>query len=329
MVRRRVVLGGLLAAAALPYPRLHAEENFFSGKTITYIIATKPGGGYDTVGRLVAKYLEAHLPGSRIVVKNVPGAGHLIGCQAIYSSAPDGLTIGTFNTALIYSQLGGILETDLDMHKMSWIGKAAVESRVIVVSTLSGVANAEELKNKDREFKVAANGKGSAVHVETMLLARNFGFNLKPIFGFEGTDAELSMLRGEVDIVLASRSSMEQFVANGNGRFLLEFGGAADSTIPQATSLAKTDEDRSIVALIDAQAKFARVTAGPPDIPADRLQLLREAYLAAMTDPGFLAEAKTLKIPLSPMPGEAVAERMNAALDPPAEIRTLIKGLFK
>ena len=215
------------------------------------------------------------------------------------------------------------------MHKMSWIGKAAVESRVIVVSTLSGVAKVEELKNKDRVFKVAANGKGSAAHVETMLLARNFGFNLNPIFGFEGTDAELSMLRGEVDIVLASRSSMEQFVANGNGRFLLEFGGAADSTIPQATSLAKTDEDRSIVALIDAQAKFARVTAGPPGIPADRLQLLREAYLAAMTDPGFLTEAKALKIPLSPMPGEAVAERMNAALDPPAEIRTLIKGLFK
>ena len=73
---------------------------FFDGKTVTYIVATAPGGGYDTNGRLVAEYMQKHLPGSTFIVQNMPGAGHLIGTNYIYASEPDGLTIGTFNTGL-------------------------------------------------------------------------------------------------------------------------------------------------------------------------------------------------------------------------------------
>jgi tripartite-type tricarboxylate transporter receptor subunit TctC len=327
MIGRRSLVGALLTVA-LPWPMACAEDGFFAGKTITYIISTKPGGGYDTMGRLVAKYLEAHIPGSRVIVKNIPGAGHLVGCQAIYNAPPDGLTIGSFNTGLVYSQLSGAFDTDLDLAKMSWIGKAAVESRVMVVAAKSNIARVEDLKSKDRVYTVAASGKGNAAHVDSMLLARSFGYNLKPIFGFEGTDSELSILRGEIDIILASRSSMEPFVASGHGRFLLEFGGAPGSMIPQAAALAKTDEDRAVIGLIDAQARFARLTAGPPGIAPERLQLLRRAYLDALTDPAFLAEARTLNLPIAPASGEVVDERIRAALNPPAEIRSLIRQLL-
>jgi tripartite-type tricarboxylate transporter receptor subunit TctC len=238
MIGRRSFLACLLAAAASPPIKAKAEDSYFAGKTITYIVATKAGGGYDTMGRLVAKHLEAHIPGSRIVVKNIPGAGHLVGCQTIYSAAPDGLTIGTFNTGLIYSQLAGTLDSDLDFQKMSWIGKAATESRVIVVAANSGITSIADLKTPDRVFKIGVNAKGASAHVDTMLLGRTFGYNFKHIFGFEGTDGELSLLRGEIDVIMASRSSLEPFVANGNGRFLLEFGGAPGSTTPQAADLA-------------------------------------------------------------------------------------------
>lgn len=329
MIGRRGFLGCLLAASAAPHFAARAEENFFAGKTITYIVATKPGGGYDTMGRLVAKYLEAHIPDSQIVVKNIAGAAHLVGCQTIYSAAPDGLTIGTFNTSLIYMQLTGALDSNLDLGKMSWIGKAAIESRVLVVAARSGITSADELKSKDRVFNVAVTGKGSAAHIDAMLLARIFGYNFKPIFGFEGTDAELSMLRGEIDAQVGSRSSLEPFVASGGGRFLLEFGGAADSTLPQGDALVKGPADRAVVDLIEAQAKFTRITAGPPGIPPERLQFLRSAYLAVFSDPGFQAEAKALKLPIAPASGEAVAERINIALNPSPEIRTILADLLK
>src|SRR5262244_2558755 len=86
----------------LSAPAWAASADMFKGKTITYIVATSPGGGYDTYGRMIALYMQKYLPGSRIIVKNVPGAGNIIGANEIYAARPDGLTIGMFNTGLIY-----------------------------------------------------------------------------------------------------------------------------------------------------------------------------------------------------------------------------------
>src|SRR5262245_1665046 len=93
------------AGAAAAPNAAGADPNLFRGKTVTYIVATGAGGGYDTYGRLIARYMQKHLPGSRFLVKNVPGAGHIIGANTIYASRADGLTIGMFNTGLIYNQL--------------------------------------------------------------------------------------------------------------------------------------------------------------------------------------------------------------------------------
>src|SRR5258707_1359110 len=75
-------------------------EDFFKGKTITYIVATAPGGGYDTYARLIARYMNKYLPNSKVIIRNIPGAGHVVGTNTLYAAAPDGLTIGTFNTGL-------------------------------------------------------------------------------------------------------------------------------------------------------------------------------------------------------------------------------------
>src|ERR1700754_830250 len=83
------VLIGLWAGAA----SAQSGAEFFNGKTVNYIVATEPGGGYDTNGRLVAEFMQKHLPGSTFVVQNMPGAGHLVGTNYIYASEPDGLTI--------------------------------------------------------------------------------------------------------------------------------------------------------------------------------------------------------------------------------------------
>src|SRR5690242_21888590 len=112
------------ALAALPALAQDGVD-FYKGKTVTYIVATAPGGGYDLYGRLVAEYMQKYLPGSTFVVKNVPGAGHLIGANTIYASKADGLTLGTFNTGLIYNQLIGREGVRFDLTKMAWIGKAA------------------------------------------------------------------------------------------------------------------------------------------------------------------------------------------------------------
>src|SRR5574340_467183 len=89
---------------------LHAatpDFDFYKGKAITYIVATKPGGGYDIYARLIGKYMEKYIPNSTVTVKNVAGAGHILGANETFLAKPDGLTIGNFNSGLVYAQLMG------------------------------------------------------------------------------------------------------------------------------------------------------------------------------------------------------------------------------
>ena len=326
MYRFLAALGCVFFAVASTVGPASSGTDFFNGKTINYIVATKPGGGSDTMGRLVAKYLQAHLAGSTVAVKNVPGAGHLIGAKTIYASKPDGLTIGTFNTGLIYSQLTSQFGPDLDLDKMSWIGKAAIESRVLVVSASSGLKSLDDFKNPDRQIKMAVSGKGTASDFDTRLLAKAFGLNIQIIPGYEGTEAELSMLRGEIDAMVESASSAKSFVDNGQGKIILEVGGTAGSTLPQASALATTGQSKSMISLIEAQSQLARLTAGPNGISPDILQALRKAYMAALQDPEFLAEAGKIGLPISPASGDAVAASVHAALNQTPDNLALLKA---
>src|SRR6185503_11645039 len=138
--RLNAALPALLAAvfASSPAPAQNGAD-FYKGQTVTYIVATAAGGGYDLYGRFVAEYMQKYLPGSTFIVRNVPGAGHLVGTNTIYAAKPDGLTIGTFNTGLIYNQLIGLEGVKFDLTKMSWIGKASSEPRVLVIAQQSPI----------------------------------------------------------------------------------------------------------------------------------------------------------------------------------------------
>src|SRR5512139_2611355 len=104
-------------ASAQPTP-------FYRGKTITMVVASTVGGGYDLWARLAARYMVKYIPGSpSIVVQNMPGAGNIIGANYVYGVAkPDGLTMGAVNPALYFDQLVGRSEVKFDWAKFNWIG---------------------------------------------------------------------------------------------------------------------------------------------------------------------------------------------------------------
>jgi len=159
---------------------LAQDADFYRGKTIQVICGFAPGGGYDLYGRLVAEFMQKYLPGSTFVVKNVPGAGHLVGTNTIYASKPDGLTIGTFNTGLIYNQLIGLDGVKFDLNKMSWIGKASSDPRMFTVHPDVPIKSFKELQDwKGEPLTFSTAGVGSAAYVETAMLAKA----LKPSAG--------------------------------------------------------------------------------------------------------------------------------------------------
>ena len=321
----------IAASVSLLFPTssFAASSDLFKGRTITYIVATSPGGGYDTYGRLIARFLQKYLTGSRILVRNVPGAGNIIGANTIYASRPDGLTIGMFNTGLIYDQLihrGGV---QFDLTKFSWLGKAASEPRVLMISNKSGFKSFDDMLKAKEPIKFAASGIGAASYNDTRILADAVHLNVQIVNGFTGNEGEMSMLRGEVVAEVGSVDALEQFVAAGHGYWGLALSGDAKALpgVPRASQYVKDERGKTLLNLLGALSELGRLTAGPPGIPANVLGAEREALTAVMNDSEFLANAKKLNLPIDYLPGDVVEARMKAALNQAPETIAALKSV--
>ena len=101
MSRRFLLVAGLAALVAAVVPQV-ALAQFYKGKTITMIINYPAGGPADIEGRIVAQHLPNHIPGKpTVVIKNVSGAGGILGSNQLGETAPNGETIGFFTLDVI------------------------------------------------------------------------------------------------------------------------------------------------------------------------------------------------------------------------------------
>lgn len=318
----------LAAAFALPAGAAYAQgAEYYNGKTVTYIVATAPGGNYDTYGRLVAEFMQRHLPGSTFIVRNMPGAGHLIGANALYASKPDGLTLGTFNTGLIYTQIAGHKGIKFDLNDMSWIGKAATDPRVLVVASQTSIKTFADIANSKETLNFATSGPGGANYVEILGLTATLKLPIKMLSGYNGTEDQLAMRRGEIAGSIASRSAYDQFVKNGYGRYIAQFGGL-EKDLPQMKDMVKDEDAARLVNLISVQGNIARLTAAPPGTPAPQLNALRAAFKKSMEDPDLRERAKKTNMPIEPLYGEDVAKAVSTALKQSPRVVELLKEAF-
>jgi tripartite-type tricarboxylate transporter receptor subunit TctC len=320
----RLAAAAILACGLSATAAAQTGADFYKGKTISYIVATAPGGGYDLYGRLTAEYMQKYLPGSTFVVKNLPGAGHLIGANTIYASKADGLTIGTFNTGLIYNQLIQREGVHFDLTKMSWIGKAATDPRVITIGAQSPIMSYQDLLAVKEPVNFSTGGIGASAYVETVMLYNALKLPIKIQTGYYGSDDPLAIRRGEIQGTLASRSSWELFVASGHGRFIAQIGGT-NKDVPQLKDMVTDENAKALIALIQSQGDIQRFTAGPPGIPQDRLDALRAAYRKAMEDPELQAKAAKLERPIEPAYGDDVLSMIKVALQQTPETVALLK----
>jgi tripartite-type tricarboxylate transporter receptor subunit TctC len=309
----------------------NADAEFFRGKTINYIVATGPGGGYDTYGRLLTRFMAKYMPGTTFVVRNIPGAGNIIGVNTIYRARPDGLTFGIFNTGLIYSQMLKMEGVQFDLAKMSWIGKMADEGRTLVLATKSGLDSIDDLISAKEPIFLASSGVGAASDIEMRLLQKMLRLNVRLITNIVGGETQLSMLRGEVAGVLEAASSQAEFVKQGNATYVLSITGAQSALpgVPTARDFVTNGEHLRLITLVENIAQLGRPTAGPPGIPAGRLEVLRDAFMKAVNDPELLAQARRMNIPILPARGDEAARALPAILAQPPNVLALLSEAAK
>ncbi len=309
-----------------------SDIGFYKGKVIKYIVSTKPGGGYDTYARLIGKYMQKYIPGSTVIVKNIPGAGNIIGANETYLAKPDGLTIGSFNTGLIYSQIIGSEGIRFDLAKYSWIGKASSEVRVFIVGMNTPYRTIRDVLDSKEPIKIACSGVGTASYNDTLIVAAATGANLKAIPGYEGRESEMAMLRGEVVGQIGSYIGLTSFIKAKECRVLLQIAAKKHKEIndvPLAAALHIPESGKKLLAIIAGMAELGRFTAGPPNIPPGRLHVLRDAYKKALTDPELLREATKSALSIEADYGENVATLVKAAVNQPQENMKILKKIIK
>jgi tripartite-type tricarboxylate transporter receptor subunit TctC len=226
----------------------------------------------------------------------------------------------------------GLQGIRFNLTEMTWIGKMAEEGRALVLAKNSGFDSVQDLIDSPETVRLASASLGTANHTEILILRAALGLNVRLIPGISGGEFELSMMRGEVAGALNATSSRDDFVARGDGKYVLSVTGeeARALGVPQARELMTDPRFLPLLELTEAVAELGRLTAGPPNIPADRVALLRDAYLKVSTDPEFLEQAALLGIPIQPLGGDAVEARVRTALDQPddtiMELRRVIEA---
>ncbi len=305
---------------------------FYEGKVIKLIVTTRPGGGYDFYGRLLAKSMQKYLPGSTIIVKNIPGAGHIIGCNTIYYAKPDGLTFGIFSAALPLAQVAGLRGIKFDLTKMSWLGSAGLSRQTYVVSTKTPYKTMDELKQADQLVQ-AAGGVGSLNYVFTLLLTQMMGLdNIRISTGYHGGEDALALIRGEVQTDFHSWGSMKPLVTAGYARPLLyvaEKQPAGWEKVPLIQDVITEKKHVPTVNLMRSVCQLGRPFAGPPGIPPDRLKILQDAFRKALHDKDALKIAKKAERPIDFVSAADALKSIKSMMTLPPETVNTIKDAHK
>jgi tripartite-type tricarboxylate transporter receptor subunit TctC len=284
----------------------------------------------DIYGRAIGRHLGKNIPGKpNVIVENMPGAGSLIAANYLYKQAkPDGLTIGSWIGGLVLQQvIGGQKGIEFDARKFEWIGVPAGDSSSCAVTKAGGVTSIEQWFAAKTPVKIGAMAPGSVTSDIPKILKAALNLPIQVVEGYKGTaEIRVAADSGEVDggcwgwetIKIMWRQGLDA----GNTKVLIQMLPKRHPDlpdVPNALELAKTQDARQLikVGIVDP-ATMVRALSLPPGTPKDRVKILRDAFMATMKDPQFLAEAKTAKLDLNPMPGDDVEKIVHGffALEP-------------
>jgi tripartite-type tricarboxylate transporter receptor subunit TctC len=311
----------VLVSAAITIPADHAfaqsaEEFFRAKRDLNLITSSAAGGGYDSYSRLLAQHMSRYLPGHpTIVVQNMLGGGGIRAANYIYNVAPrDGTVLalidrGMPTAPLLYADKS---QARFDAVKFTWIGSIMRETGMGVLSARSAVASIDDARTHPMFF--GATGPETDPAMYARLLNDLVGTKIKVINGYKGQPEEFQAVeKGELDGLFMSgwsgpgRAYVRDQIGKGQMRLLVQMAPASDPQhmgTPTILDLVSVPQDRQIVALVLDRMALGRPIVAPPDIPADRVRLLRAAFRQAIEDPELRADAQTLRLAIDPIFGD-------------------------
>jgi tripartite-type tricarboxylate transporter receptor subunit TctC len=313
-----------------------AIASFYKGKTITILVGSSAGGGYDTYARLIARHMTKHMPGNpTVIVSNMPGAGSNVAANYIYNAAAkDGTMIGALYGGSPLEPLIGTTPVQHDPSKSQFLGSANNDVYVCVARKDVPQQTIEDVFRT--ELLAGASNASSTADFPAILNAV-IGTKFKLVLGYPGSrEIGLAIDKGEVHAACglawpsASVTNPGWFGEKGTMRVLLQAHpkGHAELNamgVPNAMNYAKTDEQRAMLELFFAQEVFGRPYVVAPQVPRDRVEALRKAFWSTLKDPELLADAKRANLEVDPVAADEVQALIAKIYAAPREITEKIK----
>jgi tripartite-type tricarboxylate transporter receptor subunit TctC len=315
------------AAASVAFAMIGATpalaQDSYAGKQINLIIGEAPGGGYDSYGRLLARHIARHIPGTpTVVAQNMPGAGSLNAMNYIFNVAPkDGSVFGTVQRSVIIMPLLGMAGANFAPDQLTYLGSMDQDVGVCIVRRGAGIDTIEDTRT--HEMVVGTEGRVSDVNSFVNPLVRILGLKLRIVSGYSGAQPiNLAIERGEIDgrcgMSYSSLKRTTSFLRDNKVTILIQLAIAKDPELPDVplfTDLAPNEQDRGALELLLAPTAIARPFFLPPGVPAARAEILRNAFAATMTDPDYL--------------GDAARENISARAYSGAEMQALVERIYR
>jgi hypothetical protein len=288
--------------------------DFYQGRTVTILVGSDVGGGYDLTARTLAHYLARHVPGHpNIIVQNKPGASSIVAANYVYEIAPkDGTVIAAVQRPIPFQTLFGDAGVRFDVRKMQWLGSSTNELGVVVAWHTAPQQTFDDLFKSE----MVVGGTGPATDPELFPRAMNhvLGTRFRIVSGYPGqAQIALAMEREEIQgSGNWSFSDIEKghpdWIANKKIRILLQLGLAGSPSpvlrdVPLVLDVARSPAERHVFEILMGMKALGRPYFVAPGVPKDRTDALREGFMATMNDPDFLDEAKRVLGPIDPISG--------------------------
>ena len=324
----------LLIATAPGICGAHAED-FYKNKQLRLIAGFPAGNDYDLGARLLVKYLPKYIPGQpTIIVQNMPQAASVAAANYLYAQAPrDGTVLGSFSRNIVNDALTAQPNVEIDPRRMNWLGATSRPARVCVRWFTAPVKTPADLFTT--EFIVGAAGATSSLAILPTVLNKVLGTKFRIVEGYQGMgDTLLAVQRGELQGACASFQQfriVEQQIKDGKMTYLLRAEETPIAEIPDVPSIfdyAKTDEQRHLMRFVFSSNEFGRPYVFPPEVPRERVDIMRKAIADAVHDPELLAEAATIKMDMTYTPPDHLDELIGKLYQTPPSVIEAVKSLL-
>jgi len=315
-----------------------SPEAFYKGRTVTLLVSTSSGGGYDAMARAIARHIGKHIPGNpTVVVRNMPGAGGISAVNWLYFSADkDGSVFGLVGNATPLEPLFGTKEARYEAPKLNWLGTPSFEVGMVLLWHTVSVNSVDDLKNK--ETNLGASGANSTPAFYTRLLNALLGTKMKLITGYPGqNDAFLAMERGELDgypsvFYSALTSTRPNWLPQKLAKPIVQYGPERLKELPNVPfvpELLRNDDDKLMMQAAAAPLALGRPLLMPPNVPAERVAAMRNALAATFADPEFKADADKIGLIVNaPRTGEELKAVIDRAYATPERVVERLRKLY-